>query len=58
LSEKPVKHLKISGYDLEKLETEHGMNRIAAFLTLDWIKKSPDIAIKALKRGHDLVKFS
>ncbi len=57
LSGKPVKDLKFAGYTLKKLELEHGMNPIAGFLTLDWIKRSPKDATESLKRGHDTFKF-
>lgn len=55
LNGKPYKSLKFSGYDIKRLEAEHNMNSIAAFLTLDWIKKNPDDALASLKRGHDKV---
>ncbi|KAA6336648.1 hypothetical protein EZS27_015204 [termite gut metagenome] len=39
------------GYSFEKLVTDFGMNPIGAFLTLDWLIREPDIAIKELKKG-------
>ena len=45
--------LEIHGYTVEKLMKEHGMNPIAAFLTLDWIQRDPAKAVESLKRGHD-----
>jgi hypothetical protein len=41
----------VNGYSYEQLKNEFGMNFFAALLTLDWIRRSPDDAIKALKSG-------
>ena len=48
--------IQIEGFSVEKLIEEHGMNEVAAFLTLDWIKKEPEMAILSLQKGHDFVK--
>ncbi|OGZ60922.1 MAG: hypothetical protein A2919_00135 [Candidatus Spechtbacteria bacterium RIFCSPLOWO2_01_FULL_43_12] len=50
--------LNLLGYSVEKLTKEHGMNEIAAYLTLDWIVREPEKAIESLKKGHDFVRFS
>lgn len=50
--------LNLLGYSVEKLTREHGMNEIAAYLTLDWIVREPDKAIESLRKGHDFVRSS
>lgn len=47
--------LEIAGYSFKILKEEHGMNAIAAFLTLDWLSREPEKAVASLKRGHDTV---
>lgn len=41
----------IEGYSYTILTNEYGMKPIGAFLTLDWLTRDPDKAVKALKRG-------
>lgn len=41
------------GYSVEILKKDHGMNEIAAYLTLDWIIREPEEALQSLKKGHD-----
>lgn len=48
--------LEIEGYSMERLINEHGMNPIAAFLTLDWLLREPQKAKQSLQKGHDQVK--
>jgi hypothetical protein len=50
-------NIKVQGYTLKKLTGEHNMNELAAFLTLDWIKKSPNEAISSLKKNHKYIKL-
>jgi hypothetical protein len=50
-----VSELMIEGYTVERLNAEHSMNPIAAFLTLDWLLKEPDVALKSLSHGHDVI---
>ncbi|MCB0209630.1 MAG: hypothetical protein KDJ52_09880 [Anaerolineae bacterium] len=45
----------IEGYTIERLQTEHSMNPIAAFLTLDWLLTEPEAAHASLQRGHDKI---
>lgn len=45
--------LEVEEYDIQRLADEHGMNPIAAFLTLDWLLKEPEAALASLARGHD-----
>jgi hypothetical protein len=47
--------LTVEGYTLESLAREHGMNPIAAFLTLGWLRRDPLRATRSLARGHDRV---
>ena len=43
----PVYH----GYSVVRLMEQYGMVFTGAILTLDWIIKDPDLALKALKEG-------
>ena len=54
LGEKP--NAEIEGYTFESLMESHGMNPIAAFLTLDWLIREPQRAKESLNRGHDFIK--
>jgi hypothetical protein len=47
----------IEGYTLQNLMSDHGMNPIAALLTLDWLVREPEQALKSLERGHDDVNL-
>jgi hypothetical protein len=49
--------LEIDGYTVERLIREHGMNPVGAFVTLDWLRRDPQQALSALKRGHDSPTF-
>jgi hypothetical protein len=42
---------EIEGYSVKKLINKYKMNEVGAFLTLDWLKREPDEAKKALSRG-------
>lgn len=50
-----IQEMEIEGYTIDKLMKEHGFNAVAAYLTMDWLRKSPKEAIASLKRGHDSV---
>ena len=39
------------GWNVARLKSELGMNYLAAVLTIDWLRKEPEDAIKALKDG-------
>jgi len=47
--------IKIHGYSVKRLEEEHSMTPIAAFLTLDWLVREPERAQRSLKKGHDRI---
>jgi len=49
--------LSVEGYTAQRLIAEHGMNPVAAILTLDWIARDPTNAMAAVRRGHDRVSF-
>jgi hypothetical protein len=51
-----ISDIEVEGHHLQRLADEHGMNPIAAFLTLDWLIKEPEAALASLARGHDRVK--
>ena len=40
-----------SGYSLDSLRRDYGMNFIAALLTLNWIIKDPKQAVPAIESG-------
>ncbi len=46
---------EIEGYTVSRLQGEYSMNPIAAFLTLDWLIRDPEIARTTLERGFDRV---
>lgn len=48
--------IQVEGCNFESLKTEHGMNDIAAILTLDWLLRDPNVALAKLARGHDQVR--
>ena len=50
-----VPTLEIEGYSVAMLMSEHNMNPIAAFLTMDWLLREPEKAITSLERGHDQI---
>ena len=43
--------IEIEGWNYEKLVQTFKMRPVAAFLALDWLKREPEKASKALKRG-------
>ena len=47
---------EISTPNMQRLADEHGMNPIAAYLTIDWLIKDPEAALMPLTKGHDWVK--
>ena len=55
LTGKDAPQVEVEGYTVEKLKKGHGMNEIAAVLTLDWLKREPEEAKKSLKKGHDFI---
>lgn len=44
-----------AGISYSELISKHSMNPLAAFLTLDWLKRDPAAASAAIRRGHDRV---
>lgn len=48
---------EIEQYSVKRLMDEHGMNPVAAFLTLDWLVREPKAAAASLKKGHDKVGY-
>lgn len=54
LAEGVVDDIEIEGYSVAKLK-EQGLNELAAFGTLDWLKREPEKAKKSLEKGHDFV---
>jgi len=56
LQTEKITEISREGYTVEKLMKEHGMNPIAAYLTLDFLEKEPEKAKESLKKGHDWIK--
>lgn len=50
-----IPDLAVDGYTVPLLMEQHGMNPIAALLTLDWLLREPDRASDSLRKGHDRV---
>jgi len=48
--------LEVSGHSVDSLKRAHGLNDIAAILTLDWLIRDPKAALAQLARGHDRVQ--
>lgn len=46
------------GVSYKELITKHSMNPLAAFLTLDWLKREPKTALESLKKGRDVIKLN
>lgn len=46
-----IPSIDIEGWNYDKLVKKFKMRPAAAFLTLDWLTRDPEKAIKSLKRG-------
>ncbi|NJL54003.1 hypothetical protein HC928_01780 [bacterium] len=51
-----IPEFEVESYSVERLMRQHGMNPIAALLTLDWLLREPAKALASLQRGHDEVR--
>lgn len=51
LSDGTVPKITLEGYTFKDLVHQYGMKPIGAFITMDWLKKEPEKATKALERG-------
>lgn len=45
--------VEVLGYTLERVMDEFGLKPVPAFSTLSWIRREPERALEALKRGRD-----
>jgi len=43
---------RVGDYSVSSLQKERGMNYPAALLTLDWLMKEPEKAIRSLNKGR------
>lgn len=50
-----IPEIEVEGYTIKRLIDQHDMKPPAAFLTLDWLMRSPDEAKKSLTKGHDWI---
>ena len=48
--------MEIQGYSYARLVKEYDMRPIGAFLTLDWLRRDPETAVAALRRGIRKIK--
>lgn len=48
--------VEVEGYTFDHLVRGHGLNPIAAYLTLDWLARDPVRAREALQTGHDRIE--
>jgi hypothetical protein len=55
LDDGEIPDLTCEGYSIPQLISDFDMNPVAAFLTMDWLFKSPDEAVTSLKRGYDRI---
>ena len=51
LSDETEPTITLEGYTYKDLVHQFGMKPVGAFITLDWLKKEPEKATKALERG-------
>jgi hypothetical protein len=45
--------LQIGGYTAQRLVAEERLHPVAAFTTLEWIRRDPQEALSAIHGGHD-----
>jgi len=50
-----VPEIAVEGYTVGSLMLRHGMNKVAAVLTLDYLRRDPEKALDSLRKGHDSV---
>ena len=55
INKQSAKDIEVEGFTVKRLQDEHGMNLVASVLTLDYLKREPDQALKSLRKGHDFV---
>ena len=46
-----IPSISLEGYSFQDLVNLFGMKPVGAFITLDWLRKEPEKAAKALKAG-------
>jgi hypothetical protein len=51
-------HLVVQGYTAQRLVEKYRFTPPNAFVTLDWLIREPEKAVKALARGYDRVVMS
>jgi len=47
--------LRIEGYTAARLVTEKGLNPLAAFVTVDWLCREPELAAATIEAGYDTI---
>jgi len=50
-----VAEIAVEGYTVGSLMLRHNMNKVAAVLTLDYLRRDPEKALESLRKGHDFV---
>ena len=52
-----VTEIAVEGYTVGSLMLRHNMNKVAASLTLDYLRRDPKKSFDSLRKGHDVVRF-
>jgi hypothetical protein len=47
--------LRIEGYTAARLVAEKGLNPLAAFVTVDWLCRDPELAAATIEAGYDTI---
>lgn len=51
INDKPFKDISVGDFSIKSLMSDYDMEFTGALLTLDWLCKDPDMAVKALRHG-------
>ena len=57
LNNQDTQNIEVEGFTVERLQNEHGMNLVASVLTLDYLERDPENALKSLSKGHDEINY-
>lgn len=57
LEGKDFADFQVEEFNVQTLKEGHGMNKIAALLTLDATRKDPERMLESLRKGHDTVSL-
>ena len=57
VSDQREEDIEVEGYSVAVLQAEYGMSFNGAMRTLDWLRREPARAKKALAEGYDCIVF-